>query len=109
MEVDLDHALGGHSDGGVDLVLEPGSTGCQRDDPTEDQLEKIPTMLNVAPLTFVPHDPMQDDVLRLQFTPDASTAQVVQDGHDKASSTASGDEDGDVVTREIGTGTIRPV
>jgi hypothetical protein len=56
--------------------------------------------------TFSPDDPVQDDVLGLQLAPDATPTEVVEDRDDKAGSASPGDEDGDVMTREVCTGSV---
>jgi hypothetical protein len=107
VEVDSNHPFRGDGDGGVDLVFEPGSTGCKTRS-LRGQLAIRSKTLALRP-TFAPDDPVQDDVLGLQLAPDATTTQVVQDRDDVASSTTPGEEHGDVMTGEVRTGPIRAI
>lgn len=59
--------------------------------------------------TFIPDHPVQDDVLGLQLAPDATPTKVVEDRDDKAGSASPGDEDGDVMTGEVCTGSVWPI
>lgn len=109
MKMDLNHALGCQGDGGVDLVLEPGSTGCKT---ATAQVSSFEIWADPPPwrtLTLVPNDPVHDDMLGLQFTPDTPSTEVMQDGHDETGSAPTGYEDGDVVSRQVRTGSIRSV